>query len=103
MRVKQFYQETSLHDWVNNTGQGLMGLYGVEDLPLEVVDFAISQYQRFGVTVPPREVISSGVWATFVASDGWNPYLLLCGISDVEVSSEWHEFSFEELDSKGRG
>lgn len=86
-----------LWDYCNNTGSGIMGL-NPENVDEECYDFCASQYQRFGIPLPPKSVIGRGAFASFYLLDGHDPYLLLSGISDVVWTDEWSQNAYEVLD-----
>lgn len=96
------YDEFSdqLWEYCNNSYEGVMGFYpGM--VPPECLDFCASQYKRFSVPMPSEEVIQAGASAGFWYVDGYDPYLILSGICDVVYTSDWNEYAFELVDSKG--
>lgn len=101
--MKTYHQENSLHDWVCNSGQGIMGINSPEELPWDMIEFIKAQYQRFKITAPPDDVITIGAYAMFYTVDTIDPYALLCGLSDVEVSQAWSEMYFEMVNARGTG
>jgi hypothetical protein len=95
-------KEMELLNWFNNYGAGLSGITNPEDLPKDCLEFCMSQFQRFGIPVPPEDIIFKGMWATFCTLDYFDPYSLFYGDSDVEFTDEWRERAYkvdgEELD-----
>lgn len=95
---KHYYQEASLHDWVNNSGYGIIGLQDYMEVPGEAIEFCFSQYDRFGIPRPPKDVVQLGAWCALWAIDVIDPYLLFCGVSNVELSDEWQKYTYEITD-----
>lgn len=96
--VRQFEQEASLHDYTNNTGMGLMGIPDPNYLPKELIEFCLSQYDRFNIPRPHQNVIEVGAWATYFALDFSDPYALLMGVSDVNYTHDWQSYTYEIKD-----
>jgi hypothetical protein len=92
-----------LFDWVNNTGEGIMGVpFG--EIPNECLEFCNQQYARFNVpyTDEIAEVVIAGASAAFHYVDAVDPYCLFWEISDVNITSDWCKNAYEILDDEGR-
>jgi hypothetical protein len=100
--AKEYYREASLHDHLNNCGEGLMALRWIGDLPDDLISFCKQFYQLVKVEEPPEDVIRYGAWATYYAIDIMDPYALFCGFSDVDCSDDWCEFAYEVSDLDGK-
>jgi len=98
---------SSLHDWCNDTGNGIMGLldYGL-GRPLECDKFIISQFERFGVPLldPLIETVAQiGYDSAAYHVDCYDPYCLLTyPLSDVMFSNDWCQNTYEIIDPSGK-
>lgn len=93
---RDYEQNASLHDCFNHTGDGLLCIGGDPSrLPEEVMKFCVSQYHRFGIPLPPKEVIEVGAHATFMTIDCIDPYAIFFSGIGIEVSNDWQESSYE--------
>src|SRR5208282_247954 len=99
---KSYCREVAgLSEWINNgDGTGLMGLYTKEDIPRECVSFILSQYARFNISFPEEifDVAYAGAWATYTVLDVYDPYAWLCGLSDIDSSDDWCQYTYEIQD-----
>ena len=91
-----------LWDWVTNTGDGISG-FRFGDIPPGCLDFIMSQYHRFNVPFPIEimEVAIAGASCSFHFADCIDPYAMYHGCSDVEVTDEWAEHTYEVFDADG--
>jgi len=73
---------------------------GYDSVPEECFHFCLEQYQRFNIPMPEEihEVIHIGGHATFSYVDYINPYALFYGTSDVNMTEEWSEYTYEIYD-----
>lgn len=99
---KPYEKQVSLHDWINNSGIGLFSIESEEDIPEEAIVFCENQFRRFGIELPPEEVIRKGAYATMWYIDAINPYCILSGTSDVIASPGWSSNTYELLNDKGK-
>jgi len=91
--------QDQLWDWVNNSNQGVMGFDGT--VPEECFTFCLEQYARFGIHVP-KEIYGAILEAAsrvFYLVDIFDPYILFYGISDVNLTSDWSEYTYEVIDT----
>jgi hypothetical protein len=97
-----YSNRTSLYDWVSNGGYGMSGISKPQELPREMYQFMVEQYRRFGVPVPPENVLLEAAWAMFFTVDYIDPYALLFGLTDVEASDEWalHTYDIKMYDGR---
>ena len=96
--LKEFEQESTLWDWISNTGTGIWRFsYG--DLPDGCFNFVIEQFARFNVPFPESvaEVAIAGASAAFYVCDSVYPYGLFSGTSDVDVTDDWGKHAYELL------
>lgn len=98
---ENFNREASLYDWVSGWGTGMSGLMRPQDLPSEMFQFMITQYQRFGVENLPDEILLSSAWATFHTIDYIEPYSLYHGLSDVDVTENWAKNTYDVVKYDG--
>lgn len=70
------------------------------DVPQECSDFCFSQYDRFKIPFPIEllEVLTSGASAAFYYMDCVDPYAMLHGVSDVEMTDDWAMYAYEIVD-----
>lgn len=106
---KTIERERTLLDWGYESGYGIISgnngyaPYESTAIPARAIAFCYEQYQRFGIPPPPQEVASVGAGATFYVLDYMDPYALLCGASDVEVSDGWAAYTYEVVDHEDGG
>ena len=82
-------KEAELLNWASYYGSGISGIYSPEELPKEMFDFCVSQFERFNMPVPPEDVILRGMWAAFITVDYYDPYQLFYGETDVIYTDDW--------------
>lgn len=70
------------------------------DIPQDCFSFCLSQYQRFNVPLTDllSEVVMAGACASFYYLDCVDPYVMLCGLTDVEITDDWANHAYEVLD-----
>lgn len=94
--------ETSLHDIINDTGFGVIGLPGRDELPVPMIEYCMSALPFFGLKTEPagavEEVVRIGAMSTYFALDVINPYAFFMGMSDVNYSDHWQNYSFDIYD-----
>lgn len=94
------FKEYQFEEAVNNSGVGVMGLN--EGVPYECMNFVRSQFERFRVPVTERVwgLIENGAQYGLCFIDYDMPYALYWGLSDVEMTDDWRNYSFHLFDSK---
>ncbi len=95
---KTYEQRDYLHDHVQCCGDGIFDLPHVlddSDVPEGLLDFIISQYNRFGITLPPKGVITAGVNGILHIVSSLEPYILFTEGSDVRVDQNWAKYAYE--------
>lgn len=92
-------KEDLLWDWVNNTGDGIMGV-SFGDLPDDCFSFCMSQYQRFNIPVGEGllEAVRVGASASLYYADIVNPYAMFSGVSDIDMSMDWATTTYRIFD-----
>lgn len=99
----EYEQATSLYDSQSYMDTGLLGIGSAYELiPEEVVNFCYEQYKRFGIDLPPKEVVQIGAHATFMTIDVVDPYCIFFAGLGVDVSSEWCDMSYQILDERSQ-
>lgn len=91
----EFNKEMSLYDWVSGSGYGMSGVSRPQDLPQGMYQFMMDQYANFGVPVPPENILLEAAWSMFFTVDYIDPYSLLMGLTDVEVTYEWANYTYD--------
>lgn len=99
-QTRDWERKSSLFDWINNCGQGLIGIPSREHLPEEMINFVREQYARFNIpfNADIDEVALIGAWAAYGLLDFTDPYLWLLGTSDVSESPDWRTKCFTFID-----
>jgi len=92
-------KEDALWEWINNSGQGIMG-FEFGEIPPECFEFCLSQYKRFGIPHygELHEAIRVGASAALYFLDVINPYALFEGVSDVDQTNEWSTTTYRIFD-----
>ena len=87
-------------NWISEGGEGMFGVLGSRDLPDESLDFILSQYYRFGIPFPDEvfDVARVGATAALHWADYMDPYCLLWNCSDVNMTQEWCQHTYEIFD-----
>ena len=98
----EYNKEMSLYDWVSGSGFGLSGISRPQELPKEMYQFMVDQYARFNVPVPTKNILLEAAWSTFFTVDYCDPYALLMGLSDVEVTEEWAHHTYDIVMGDGQ-
>jgi len=94
--AKEYEQETSLHDYINNMGQGMLGIPDKDHIPNDMLQFVITQFQRFAIPYNKdiEDVLRVGCYAMIWIFDYIDPYLFLADTSDVGITSDWSKHQY---------
>jgi len=104
MRIgtKPHYEnEQALWEWVNSSGNGVIGLSYKEELPTEMLQYVASSLGAWGMPYDKRmdEVVSMGAWASYWHLDISDPYAWFFQVSCVNYSDNWNKYAYEIYDS----
>lgn len=93
-------EEHSLYEWTSQSGFGIIGYCGRDQLPQKCIDYCMSAFPFFGLSNHPtlEEVARIGAFCTYWVIDIGNPYALFMGVSDVDYTEDWQKYTFEIKD-----
>lgn len=96
-------KERQLDEWMYNTGDGILGGWCFEEIPVECVQFCIDQFARFKIPFTPEmeSIIHVGGARAFYLLDVYDPYAMFFGISDVNVTDDWANVTYKIFDIRG--
>lgn len=91
-----------LHNWISEGGSGMLGLYW-HDVPDMCLDFIMCQMTRFNIPFNKDilDVLRVGAYASFSWCDIQDPYCLFWGVSDVNLTDDWSQNTYELHDLWG--
>lgn len=92
--VQDYYdnQEDYLGCWAS---EGTMAICDWSPLP-QTVEFVVSQFDRFGIPFPPElsPLIDSAYSTLLYYLNHYNPYCVFSGLTEVQVTDHWQNFSY---------
>jgi hypothetical protein len=97
---KRFHnEENQMHEMLDG---GYDGIIYDHPMPNECWDFIKSQFDRFKIPHEPTLIeIAEGAYRTVLWTFGMrDPYSLFFGISDVNMTHDWKNWTFELMDDK---
>lgn len=100
---KELYNNTTLYDWVQNSGVGLGGIECSHDLfDPGIIEFIKSQLDRFSIIHPPLEMMLETAFRVLQVIDFGDPYSWFYGTTEVDMSPHWQSFTYEIRDIDGK-
>jgi hypothetical protein len=92
-----------LSSWTAETGNGIFNFPFYDRVPPECMAFIQEQFARFNVPLHEEllELADAAGYVPFCVVDGFAPYLIFSGISDVDITDDWCRHAYEMIEYEG--
>ena len=101
--IPEVNRDSYLDELCSNTSEGIVRLNWQGDLPHECVSYVMSSWPYWGLHLDDKleTVARTCAWYVYMFLDMWQPYTWFSGISDVDVTHEWANHTYETANIDG--